>query len=147
MNKKDTGNYITRISYYIEADANRELDQYGLTCSQTRVLSFLLRRRDKVTIQKDIEDFFEIKHPTVIGIIQRMESKGFVQSSVDPIDKRQRIITVTEAAVELEKKLGRHSLAAEKRMVEGLSVDEVKELKRLLYMVHKNIGKQTGKNA
>ena len=141
MNKKDTGYYIKRISDYVEADANSELEQYGITCSQARVLSFLLRRRDKVTILKDIEDFFEIKHPTVIGIIQRMEAKGFVESSVDPDDKRQRIIKVTSSAIELEKKLNKHSLEAEKRMVDGLTPDEVNEFKRLLYAVYKNIGK------
>lgn len=141
MNKKDTGYYIKRISDYVETDANRELEQYGLTCSQARVLSFLLRRRGKMTIQKDIEDFFEIKHPTVIGIIQRMEAKGFVESAIDPDDKRQRIITVTDSAVELEKKLNKHSAEAEKRMVEGLSPDEVSDLKRLLYAVYKNISK------
>ena len=94
-----------------------------------------------MTIQKDIEDFFEIKHPTVIGIIQRMEAKGFVESAIDPDDKRQRIITVTDSAVELEKKLNKHSAEAEKRMVEGLSPDEVSDLKRLLYAVYKNISK------
>lgn len=139
MNKKNTGYYIKRISDYVEADANKELEQYGLTCSQARVLSFLLARKDKPTIQKDIEDFFEIKHPTVIGIIQRMEAKGFVKSSVDPADKRQRIITVTPSAVELEKKLDKHSLDAEKRMVMGLSDEEVNDLKNLLYTVYKNI--------
>lgn len=73
MNEKNTGYYIKRISDYIEADANRELEQYGLTLTQARVLAFLLNRRDTTTIQKDIESFFEIRHSTVIGILQRMD--------------------------------------------------------------------------
>ena len=71
MNEKNTGYYIKRISDYIEADANRELEQYGLTLTQARVLAFLLNRRDTTTIQKDIESFFEIRHSTVIGILQK----------------------------------------------------------------------------
>ncbi len=139
MNDKNAGYYIKRISDYVEADANRELEQYGLTWSQARVLSFLLNRQDRVTIQKDIEDFFEIRHSTVIGILQRMEAKGFIVSSVDPDDKRQRIINVTDAANELAKDLERHRVESEKRMAEGMTAEELSELKRLLYKVYKNI--------
>lgn len=139
MNQKNAGYYLKRINDYIESDANRELEQYGLTCSQTRVLSFLLNRKDEVTIQKDIEDFFEIKHPTVIGILQRMEAKGFITSSVDPNDKRQRIITLTDMAFEVEKKIGDHVKDAEKRMGSGMTDEEIADLKLLLYKVYKNI--------
>lgn len=141
MNDKNAGYYIKRISDYVEADANRELEQYGLTCSQARVLSFLLNRQDKVTIQKDVEDFFEIRHSTAIGILQRMEAKGFIVSRVDPDDKRQRIITVTDSAYELAKGIENHRLDFEKRMAVNMTAEEMAELKRLLYKVYKNINK------
>ena len=139
MNDKNTGYYIKRIAGYIEADANRELEQYGLTMSQARVLSFLLNRRGKNTIQKDIEDYFEIRHSTVIGILQRMEAKGFIVSSVDPSDKRQRIINVTDAAVELEKAIEKHRDESEARMAAGMTETELAQFKELLYKVYKNI--------
>lgn len=141
MNDKNAGYYIKRISDYVEADANRELEQYGLTCSQARVLSFLLNRQDKVTIQKDVEDFFEIRHSTAIGILQRMEAKGFIVSRVDPDDKRQRIITVTDSAYELAKGIENHRLDFEERIAVSMTEGEMAELKRLLYKVYKNINK------
>lgn len=141
MNSKNAGYYIKRISDYIETDANRELEQYGLTCSQARVLSFLLNRDDRLTIQKDIEDFFEIKHPTVIGILQRMEAKGFIVSEVDPQDKRQRIIRPTEEAFKLAENIENHRQVAEARMAEGMTEAEIDRLKQLLYKVYKNISK------
>lgn len=139
MNDKNAGYYIKRISDYIEADANRELEQYGLTMSQARVLSFLLNRRGKTTIQKDVEDYFEIRHSTVIGILQRMEAKGLVVSSVDPGDRRQRIINVTASAVELEKEVENHRDESERRLAAGMSAEELSEFKRLLYTVYKNL--------
>ena len=139
MNSKNAGYYIKRISDYIETDANRELEQYGLTCAQARVLSFLLNRPDRITIQRDIEDFFEIKHPTVIGILQRMESKGFIVSEVDPQDKRQRIIRPTDAAFKLAKNIEDHRLVAEERMAAGMTEEEIDCLKQMLYKVYKNI--------
>jgi len=139
MNDKNAGFYIKRISDYIESAANRELEQYGLTWSQARILSYLLGRQDEPTIQKDIEDFFEIRHPTVIGILQRMESKGFIVSSVDPADKRQRLIRATQSASDLAEKIEKHREEIEDRMAEGMSKDELEELKVLLYKIYKNI--------
>ncbi|MGI5978157.1 MAG: MarR family winged helix-turn-helix transcriptional regulator [Oscillospiraceae bacterium] len=138
MNEKNAGHYIKHISDYVEAEANRELEQYGLTWSQARVLSFLLDRRDTTTIQKDIETFFEIRHPTVIGILQRMEAKGLVVCSVDPNDKRQRIVSVTPSAVELQADIEKHRVESELRMTRGLSPEEVRTFKQLLYKVYKN---------
>ena len=141
MKHNNTGFYIKRISDYIEADANRALEQYGITFSQARVLSFLLNSQDKVTIQKDIEEFLELKHPTVIGILQRMEAKGIIVSSVDPQDKRQKVITLTDTAFELEKRIADHVEDAERRMAEGMTGEELDTIKRLLYKVYKNISK------
>jgi len=141
MKHNNTGFYIKRISEYIESDANRALEQYGITCSQARVLTFLLKRQDKTTIQKDIENYFEIKHPTVIGILQRMEAKGLIVSSVDPSDKRQKIITLTDSAFELEKTIADHVEDAEQRMAEGMTEEELETIKQLLYKVYKNISK------
>lgn len=142
MKHNNTGFYIKRISDYIETDANRALEQYGITCSQARVLSFLLKSQDKVTIQKDIENYLEIKHPTVIGILQRMEAKGIIMSEVDPQDKRQRIITLTDSAFELEKRIADHVEDAEQRMAEGMTKEELETIKQLLYKVYKNISKE-----
>lgn len=141
MQHNNTGFYIKRISDYIESDANRALEQYGITCSQARVLSFLLKSQDKATIQKDIEDYLELKHPTVIGILQRMEAKGIIVSTVDSKDKRQRIITLTDSAFELEKRIADHVEDAEQRMAEGMTQEELDTIKLLLHKVYKNINK------
>ena len=141
MKHNITGFYIKRISDYIEADANKALEQYGITYSQARVLSFLLKSQNKVIIQKDIENYLEIKHPTVIGLLQRMEAKGLIVSVVDPQDKRQRIITLTDSAFELEKKITDHVEDAEQRMAEGMTKEELDTIKQLLYKVYKNISK------
>lgn len=37
-----------------------------------------------------------------------MEAKGLIVSYVDPQDKRQRIITLTDSAFELEKRITDH---------------------------------------
>lgn len=142
MKHNNTGFYIKRISDYIESDANRALEQYGITFSQARVLTFLLKSQGKVVIQKDIEEYLELKHPTVIGILQRMEAKGIIVSEVDPQDKRQKIITLTALAFELEKRITDHVEDAEQRMAEGMTQEELDTIKMLLHKVYKNINKE-----
>ena len=124
MKHNNTGFYIKRISDYIESDANRALEQYGITCSQARVLSFLLKSQGKVTIQKDIENYLEIKHPTVIGILQRMEAKGLIVSEVDPQDKRQRIITLTDSGIGFNRKVKRISCAVVRNFTHIHALDD-----------------------
>ena len=75
---------------------------------RARVLTFLLKSQDKTIIQKDIEEYLELRHPTIIGILQRMEAKGLIVSTVDQQDKRQKIIALTDSAFELEKKITDH---------------------------------------
>ena len=59
----------------IQADAN--LAQHDLTLTQSRVLGYLARNGGTAT-QKEIEGFLQVSHPTVAGVIGRMEQKGFV---------------------------------------------------------------------
>ena len=138
MHYLHAGHYIKRISDFIEADANKQLEQFGITWSQARFLSYLLNRKNKTTIQKDIEEYFQIKHPTAIGILQRMEAKGLIVTTVDPSDKRQRIITPTAIAFELEGKIYDHIVDSEKRMGAGMTEEEISTLKELLYKVYRN---------
>ena len=54
----------------IQADAN--LAQHDLTLTQSRVLGYLARNGGTAT-QKEIEGFLQVSHPTVAGVIGRME--------------------------------------------------------------------------
>ena len=72
----------------IQADAN--LAQHDLTLTQSRVLGYLARSGGTAT-QKEIEGFLQVSHPTVAGVIGRMEQKGFVSCRPDPADKRSKL--------------------------------------------------------
>ena len=68
----------------IQADAN--LAQHDLTLTQSRVLGYL-EQNGGIATQKEIEGFLQVSHPTVAGVIGRMEQKGFVSCRADPADK------------------------------------------------------------
>ena len=82
----------------IQADAN--LAQHDLTLTQSRVLGYLARNGGTAT-QKEIEGFLQVSHPTVAGVIGRMEQKGFVSCRPDPADKRSKLVCQTPRATEI----------------------------------------------
>lgn len=61
----------------IKARADADLKTHDLTLTQTRVLGFLAESGGQAT-QKEIEADLQVSHPTVVGIISRMEQKGFL---------------------------------------------------------------------
>ena len=81
----------------IKMRADADLAQQGLTLTQSRVLGYLDRSGGQAT-QKEIEGFLQVSHPTVAGIINRMEQNGFVRCRLDPADKRSKIVSQTARA-------------------------------------------------
>ena len=58
---------------------NEGLKKYDLTKSQQDVLGYLHFTDKDPVIQRDIEEHFHISNPTVTGILNRLEQKGFIE--------------------------------------------------------------------
>ena len=54
------------------------LEKMDLTASQGRLMAFLFHRGDSPTYAKDVETTFQLTHPTVSGLLSRLEQKGFI---------------------------------------------------------------------
>ena len=50
----------------------------NLTLSQARVLKYISDKGGRVA-QKSIEDHLGVSHPTVVGIVSRMEKNGYLR--------------------------------------------------------------------
>ena len=94
--------------------------------------------------QKQIGKELEISHPTVVGLVQRLETKGFVESFTDEKDRRIKMVRLTERAYEHQHFMETRFREKEKLMTRGMSEEEVQELIRLLRKLHANleIGKE-----
>ena len=47
------------------------------------LLLYLAEHQNRKITQKDIGEFMRVKHSTVIGILRRLETKGFLYCVVD----------------------------------------------------------------
>ncbi len=75
MKKKSIGGMIKYISDKVRQKADNNLKDHNVTLSQVRVLNFLWRENGSCS-QKQIEDFLQVSHPTVVGLVARMEQSG-----------------------------------------------------------------------
>ena len=75
---------------------NEGLKKYDLTKTQRDILGYLHFTDKNPVIQKDIEEHFHISNPTVTGILNRLEQKGFIERKQSLKDKRVRTIVLTK---------------------------------------------------
>lgn len=115
------------------ADAN--LKSLNLTLTQSRVLAFIVERGGETT-QKEIEDFLQVAHPTVVGVVSRMEKNGFLTCSYERVSK---IVTLTDKARATGEDMISSMAEHDAILLRGLSCQEVAELGRLLMKVYKNL--------
>ena len=73
----------------IHQHIDRKLSSLELTGIQSFVLRCLSERSGEVVYPRDIEKQFHLTHPTVSGILQRLESKGFIsiQAHIDAMEQ------------------------------------------------------------
>ncbi len=145
MSNRDIGFIIKRISEIMDKQANKKLKDLGITCSQARLLSYLFTHKDDMITQRQIERYLKISHTTTVGLINRLEGKGFISTETDTRDKRQKIIRLCDAAIEQRRQMETHISESEKRMVKDFSQTEIAELNRLLKKLYNNIDREVMK--
>ena len=121
-----------------EAQINRVLLKHDLTLSQLGVLAVLLRAQGPMSLG-EIEKAMGLARPTVIGLIRRLEGKGFVENRPCPQDRRRRSIALTEKALSHRQHMLVCERALDERLVAGMDGQQVQKLMELLDMVYANI--------
>lgn len=138
VGQKNIGYLLKDINDKIKLRADADLRHYNLTFTQSRVFLFLHSRGGQAT-QKEIEVFLEVSHPTVVGIVSRMEQKGHVVSWFDEKDKRNKIVKLTEEAKTMSRDMEHNIQTNEKNMLASLSDDDVRHLRKMLMTISKNL--------
>ena len=75
---REIGFYLKKIFQTMDKSLNKELETIDLTSMQAHVLIYLYKNKNNIINQRDIERKFELTNPTVNGILNRLENKGFI---------------------------------------------------------------------
>ena len=132
------GHLIKVINCKLESKRNKDLMEIGLTSQQIDFIMYITTEKNNIN-QKMIEEFFKLKNSTVSGILDRLEKNSWIIRKTNPNDKRCNYIYPTEKALALKNHFKEKIEETEKRIVEGLSDEEIRSLKKSLALVIKNL--------
>lgn len=132
------GYLMKQITDKIKASADAALKSRNLTLSQVRVLEYVSAKGGRVT-QKSIEGYLNVAHPTVVGIVSRMEKNGYLLCYPDKDDRRNKIVEMTEQAVYMSHEMQKEIVSQEAKLLQGLTEEEIESLHHMLHIIYKNV--------
>lgn len=126
----------------IHANHHRSRMMSELTPMQAWVIGFLYDRQDMDIYQRDVEEEFNVSRATASNLLQLMEKKGLILRKSVEHDGRLKKIILTEKAIGFHKIAMEDMRMIEELLVQGMSEEEVTQLKRLLLLMHQNVARK-----
>ena len=126
------GTKFKKIHNIIGNEFNKKMARVDLTRSQMEVLMYLIKSKDKDISGRDIEKFFDLTNPTVSGILDRLEIKGFITRVPSIADARIKHIKATDKAIEIKEESKKMRREIQKKMFGGLSKEDIAAIDALL---------------
>ena len=123
----------------IEQSMNARVTDVGLTAAQSHVLHYICRNSGRVH-QRDVEREFGLSHATVSGLIDRLESKGFLRRARGEADARCMALFATDTALEFEERIHGLILETEAQMLSGFTAMQTEALRAALMKILSNSG-------
>lgn len=141
MIKKDmrTSILLKIVNNVFQAKVNNTSAELELTAAQCDILGFLHHHKERNINPIDIEKKFNLKRPTVTGILKRLEEKGFIEIKTDSQDKRYKQIILTEKSNIVHEQMMKNLKEQEEILYVNLTEKDMKDLKRILTIMLKNI--------
>ncbi len=124
-----------RITQYMD----QQFLALDLTSTQSFILHHLSLHENEAMYPKDIEKRFHLTHPTVSGVLQRLEAKNFIVIEPDRADRRCKRIRLTDRARRCDEAVGQAFETLERLMCSGMSEEEQQTLLRLLDLASANL--------
>ncbi len=115
------------------------LASMDLTAAQGHIIGFIAHQSTPPCAH-DIEVAFRLSHPTVSGLLSRLEKKGFLEFRPDARDRRCKRIFLLPKAWELLEAVRTTMDFMEDRLVQGFTEEEQAQFAALLRRAIQNVG-------
>ena len=114
------------------------MSKYDLTFQQFQIIEYITQQNKEVS-QKDIETYLNVAHPTVVGLLKRMEIKNYIVCQTNPQNKRIKNVYLTKEALTLMEEISQQKRKMEEDILSGISQRQKDELIKSLQVVFNNI--------
>lgn len=115
------------------------LASMDLTAAQGHIMGFIAHAGCP-PCSRDIEEAFQLSHPTVSGLLSRLEKKGFVEFRPDEHDRRCKRIYILPKGRQCNEMMHNTILENERRMVRDFTEEEKAQFAGLLERAIANMG-------
>ena len=133
------GHLIRILHWRTDQTITDTLEKMGLTASQGRVLGYVAHHPEP-PCPRDIENDFHLSHPTVSGLLSRLEQKGFLQLRTDPEDRRCKRIYLLEKGKACQTQIHQRIHQHEAQLIQGFTPEEQAQFASLLQRAIENLG-------
>ena len=133
------GHYVRILHWCTAQNMTAALTQVDLTASQGQILGYIVHRKSP-PCSRDIEEQFRMSHPTVSGLLSRLEKKGFIEFFPDENDRRCKRIRLLPKGQEFTENIHRIIGETEAQMVQDFTDDEKEQFFALLGRAIHNMG-------
>lgn len=132
--------HLARILHWCTDQAmTNALTGMELTAAQGHVMGYLAHRKDP-PCPRDVEEVFHLSHPTVSGLLSRLEQKGFIALRPDEKDRRCKRIHILPKGEECLELMHNTIADNEERMVRGFTQEERERFAEYLRRAISNMG-------
>ena len=133
------GRSIRQLYWASDQAMTATLASMDLTASQGHILAFVAHSPEP-PCPRDMEEAFHLSHPTVSGLLSRLEKKGFIRMDPDPADRRCKRVRLDEKGIECVEKMDATIAASEAKLVENFTEEEKQLFASFLHRAIHNLG-------
>ncbi len=137
--RKHYGHLARVLHWCVDQTMTSELEKMDLTAAQGRVMGYLAHCKT-APCSRDVEEEFQLSHPTVSGLLSRLEQKGFLEFRPDPEDRRCKRIYVLPKGLESHERMHKTIMDMENRIVQDFTPEEQAQFANLLHRAITNMG-------
>lgn len=135
--ESSVGYWLTVSTQGLHRALNGELAPSGITYRQSQVIGWL--KIDGEMTVGELACRMMIEPPTLVGILDRMEGMGWIRRQSSPLDRRRKLLRLTEAAEPVWERIVECSLRVRAAATAGLTPEQIETLLGLLRTIHDNL--------
>ena len=117
---------------------NRRLKDIGLTSGLYGILLCIYDDYKSPKSQQDIAKRLNMNDGTIAKALRKLEDKNMIQRSPNPDNRRQNLISLTDTGLSIAEEFNNMDEKWEKDVFEGLTSDEIIDLKWDLHRITLN---------
>ncbi|MGM9875538.1 MAG: MarR family winged helix-turn-helix transcriptional regulator [Bacilli bacterium] len=110
-----------------------------LTPIQIVVIKYLIKNKNSIVYQKDIEKKLGLRKSTVSGILGTMIKNGIIIRTDSSNDLRSKEIRLTETGYKLDKAMKKRAIEFEKILQNNISKEELEIFYKVTKQIQKNL--------